>query len=194
MVESSWEAHQESAIGASGATRSRFRAHGLGIDAGLWQLYDVLQLTVQPEFNRKAVEIVIQPEARGISGEMLDSFGETAGTVGCDRRPVKRNPQVVAHGLHALMVLAVQPWQHGVSGEIFYPVLQGLRYVNAESRCLKENGGTGIRGKYVSPELRSRKFLADFSHEADSLPPLFVAFSGITKNDIEGRNDTSLNT
>src|ERR1700722_6950072 len=165
MVESSWEAHQESAIGASGATRSRFRAHGLGIDAGLWQLYDVLQLTVQPEFNRKAVEIVIQPKARRISSEMLDSFGETAGTVGRDRRPVKRNPQVVAHGLHALVVLAVQPWQYGVSGEIFHPVLQRLGHVNAESRCLKKNGGAGIRSKDVSPELRSRKLLADVHHE-----------------------------
>src|SRR4029077_6358582 len=140
MVESSWEAHRATAIRASGAARSRFRAHGLGIDAGLGQLHDVLQLTIQPEFNRKAVEIMVQPEARRISSEMLDSLGETAGAVGRDRRPVKRDPQVVAHGLHALVVLAVQPWQYGVSGEVFHPVFQRLRYVNAESRCLKKNG------------------------------------------------------
>ena len=100
-----------------GSTRCRLRLQPLRIDAGFGQFYDVLQLTIDPEFDRKAVEVVIQAYPGGISGEVLDCLGEPAMASLGNGFAVEGNAQVVAHSLNLLMVAAFEPGQNCIGGK-----------------------------------------------------------------------------
>src|SRR5882724_2042928 len=123
---------------------------------------------------------------------MLNGFGEAAGTIRRDRSTIKRDPQIVAHGLHAPMLFAVKPRQHSVPWEIIYPVFERVGHVDSQRRSLMEDGRARIRREDVGPEFSSGELLADIHHEGDGLTPFFIPPSGIPENDIEGWNDAGL--
>src|ERR1700678_1520004 len=116
---------------------------------------------------------------------MLDDFCEAARAVCRNRSPVKCNPQIVPHGLHALVVFAIKPGQHGVPWEIIHPLFERLRHIDTQCCSLTENGRARLRRKNGGPEFGSGKFLTNIHHEIDSLTPFLISLSRITENDME---------
>src|SRR5215469_5115045 len=124
---------------------------------------------------------------------MLNCPGKPAMTFYGDGSTVERDAQIIAHGLHSLMIRAFEPWQNGVAREIVCPTFEGFRYFDAQLCCLMKNRRTGIRGENVRPELRPRKLAADVHHEIDGLATLFRAFAGEAKNNVERGDHTRSN-
>src|SRR5580700_657484 len=178
----------QATIDASSTTRGSLRLKAFRIHARLGQFHNVLQLPVDPQFNRKAVKVVVQAHTSRVSSEVLNRLGKAAVASRRDRRPVKGDAQVIAHGLHLLMISAFQPGQNSVPGEVVDPTLKGLRNFNAEFRCLMKNWRAWIRGEDVGPELCAGKFLADVHHEIDGFASFFRTLPREAENDIERRN------
>src|ERR1700751_2325896 len=105
-----------------------------------------------------------------------------------DRLAIKPNSQVVAHRLHALVILAFEPGENSVARKIVSPTFERGRHLDAQLRRFMENRRTGIRSENVGPELRSGEFLADVHHEVDGFASFLRAFSWKPEDDVERRD------
>src|SRR5580692_4440391 len=128
-----------SAESGSNATQRGLRLESFCVHTRLREFHDILQLTVDPQFNRKAVEVVVQTHPSRISGEMLNRFREAAMAGSRDGLTIKGDTQIVPHGLNPLMIFAVEPRQNGVTREIVDPPLKGPGNFDAKFCRLVKN-------------------------------------------------------
>src|SRR5712671_862014 len=98
---------------------------------------------------------MIQPPARGISGESLNGAGPATAAVCGNGLAVKSDAEIVAHGLDALMILSSEPRKNSVTREIVHPTRERIRHFNPEVFGAMEDWRTRIRGEDVGPELSS---------------------------------------
>ena len=93
----------------SSTARRGLRLQPFGVHARLWQFHDVLQLAINPQFNRKTVEVVIQAHPGRVGSEMLNGFRKAAMACRRNGRAIESDTQVISHGLNALMILSLKP-------------------------------------------------------------------------------------
>src|SRR5438309_11177043 len=99
------------------AGRRYFRLQSFRIHTRFWQFHNILQLTINPELNRKAVEIVIQTHPGRISREVLNHPGEPSMSSCGNRGSIERDAKVISHGLNSLVIATLEPGENRVTGE-----------------------------------------------------------------------------
>src|SRR5579871_3385202 len=116
----------ERAVHRSTARRRRIRLQPFRIDIWFRKLHYVFQFTVDPEFHRKLVEIVIEAQSSGVSSQMLHGFGDPSGSILSDRGTIECDPEVISHGLHTLVIFAAEPRQNRIAWKIVDPAFERL--------------------------------------------------------------------
>ena len=132
---------------------------------------------LQPELEGQRVKIVVQTPARGKADHAVHQLIHPILALHADGLAIERHAHVLAHGLHFLVFLALEPRQNGVAREEIHPAFQRLRNLDAQLKRALHDGRARIGREDIGPELRARILAADVHHQPDGFAALRSALA-----------------
>src|SRR6476646_2840245 len=102
-----------------------------------------------------------------------------------NRFAVKRDAQVIAHGLQFAVLLSFEPGKNRVTREEFDPAFQGFGHFDAQLEGTLHDGRAWIRSKDVGPELSAGVLAADVHDEVNRFAALRFTLARKAEDHIE---------